>query len=338
LDDKLPQKLMNTAAIRYFLEVARSGSFRKAAERVNVAASAINRQVRLLEEDLGTTLFERGRGRGGVKLTAAGEVMMRRVRYALNELATARLEIEGLRGLQRGRVSAGVTDALAREFIPGFLAAFHAANPRVDFEVKVANTPRLLDFLLEDQVDVVLAYDTPSQIGISAVAEYALESCVVVHKDHPLAGRASVRIAECAGYPLAMPDDSLYLRGMLNRMFHDLGVMPSPVLTTNSFELMRDMVDRAFAISLQTRLGTAPDERHPNLVYVPLADPLARYSRLAVCVRTSRRLAAVSALFVDRLVEALDTSVGAFKVTGDDVAADARRENARLSRTRAKEI
>ncbi|MBN9008970.1 MAG: LysR family transcriptional regulator, partial [Rhizobiales bacterium] len=66
-------RALNTAAIRYFQEVVRAGSFRKAADRIHIAASAINRHVRLLEEELGARLFERGKGRRGIKLTSAGE-------------------------------------------------------------------------------------------------------------------------------------------------------------------------------------------------------------------------------------------------------------------------
>lgn len=315
MDDTFLHKIPNTAAIRYFHEVARAGSFRKAAERLHIAASAINRHVRLLEADMGARLFDRKRGRGGVMLTTAGEVLMRRVRYALNELSTARSEIDSLRGRGRGRIRAGVTDALARSFLPGFLAAFHTENPRIDLEVKVSNTPRLAEMLLQDQIDVVLAYDVPPQIGITFAVEYALGSCIVAHKDHPLARKASVRLAECANYDLAMPDDEHYLRAILNRVYGDGNAIRPPLLATNSYELMSEFVERGLAISLQTRFDAESATARPNLVYVPVREPLARYSSLACCVRSGRQLPAIGETFVNRLKETLDSAIGRFRVS-----------------------
>jgi len=78
----LTPEFINTSALRYFYEVARSGSFRRAAEKVHVAASAISRQIQLLEDELGVELLERGRK--GVRLTVAGEALMHRVRRMMS--------------------------------------------------------------------------------------------------------------------------------------------------------------------------------------------------------------------------------------------------------------
>lgn len=314
MDSAFLHKIPNTAAIRYFHAVAAAGSFRKAAEELHIAASAVNRHVRLLEADIGTKLFHRKRGRGGVMLTSAGEILMRRVRYALSELSTARAEIDSMRGRGRDRVRAGVSDALARSFMPDFLAAFHAENARVDFNIKVGNTPRMIEMLLADQVDIVLSYDVPQQIGLHFVAEYALGSSIVVHKDHPLAQKKSVRLAECANYTLALPDDEHYLRALVNRIFGESRAIRPPLLVTNSYELMSDFVERGIAMSLQTHFEMKGSKRRPNLVYVPVNEPLARYSAMALCVRSGRRLSASGDIFLNRLKEILDATIGQYRM------------------------
>jgi DNA-binding transcriptional LysR family regulator len=307
----IPHQLLNTAGIRYFYEVARAHSFRKAGDRIHVAASAINRHVRLLEEGLGAKLFERGRGRSGVELTAAGEVLMRRVSYALNELVTAGAEINALRGQQRVRVSAAVTDAVARDFLPAFFPSFMEANPNIQFNIKVASTPQLIEMLIEDRIEVLLAYDVPPQITIRSHAEYALGSSIAVCKTHPLASRTSVRLAECARFPLALSDEAQYLRGILTRMLGDTGVMPSPLLTTNSYQLMRDVVRYSLAVSVQTRIDMRASSDSDDLVFVPLRDPLARYSILTCASRSGRRLSSAADQFVRAVVASLDQSLNA---------------------------
>src|SRR5690348_17586115 len=82
---------MHAAVLRYFDQVARLGSIRRAAEALNVASSAVNRQILKLEEETGVVLFERLRT--GVRLTAAGEVLLRHARETLIDYDRARAEI-----------------------------------------------------------------------------------------------------------------------------------------------------------------------------------------------------------------------------------------------------
>ena len=70
---------LSSPAIRYFFEVAQAGSFRQAAENIGIAVSAVHRQVGMLEKQLRTPLLQRNRGRDGVRLTAAGEVLTHRI-------------------------------------------------------------------------------------------------------------------------------------------------------------------------------------------------------------------------------------------------------------------
>src|ERR1700741_3142307 len=102
--------------LRYVDEVARAGSIRKAAEQLHVTASAVNRRVMELEEELGAPLFER-RPRG-VRLTAAGELFVRYAREQATDLERVKSQIEDLKGLRRGTVRIACSQPLAHEFLP----------------------------------------------------------------------------------------------------------------------------------------------------------------------------------------------------------------------------
>jgi DNA-binding transcriptional LysR family regulator len=146
-------EFINTSALRYFYEVARCGSFRRAAEKVHVAASAIARQIQLLEDELNVELFERGRK--GVRLTVAGEALIYRVRRMMSELTTARAEIGALRGPYRGHVSLGVNETVAREFISDFLTRFHKSYPGITMTITVGNTVGLVEMLLRSDIEIM---------------------------------------------------------------------------------------------------------------------------------------------------------------------------------------
>src|ERR1700748_3225603 len=121
--------------MRYVDEVARTGSIRKAADHLNVTASAVNRRIMDLEVELGAPLFER-RPRG-VRLTAAGEVFVNYLRRQDGEVERMKSQIEDLKGLRRGTVRIACSQALALNFLPQAVAAFRKRHRQVAFTVKV---------------------------------------------------------------------------------------------------------------------------------------------------------------------------------------------------------
>lgn len=302
-------RTFSSPAVRYFQEVARVGSFRKAADQLNVAVSAVHRQVGLLEEQIGTPLFERSPGRGGLKLTAAGEVLVHRLHAAMGEVSTAIREIESLSGVQRGLVQIGTSDVLAIDFLPHVLARFKRAHPRIGVHVRVG-TAQMVDELLDHQFDALLSFDAPPRVGMNIIADYALKSCVLAPKGHPITRKKSVSFAELVQYPLILPASSEYIRGFLQQMFHEAGVRSAPFIQTDSFILMRDLVDDGLGVAIQTELPGFSTRRNPNLVYVPLKESLARYSRLTCSVANARRLPIAARLFVDMLLEEMKESFG----------------------------
>ena len=126
--------------LRYVDEVARAGSIRKAADQLNVTASAVNRRIMDLEEELGSQLFER-RPRG-VRLTAAGEVFVHYLRQQDGDVERMKSQIEDLKGMRRGTVRIACSQALALEFLPREIGEFRKRHPLVAFDVKVPTTSR----------------------------------------------------------------------------------------------------------------------------------------------------------------------------------------------------
>jgi DNA-binding transcriptional LysR family regulator len=111
--------------------VARHGSIRKAAEALNVAPSALNRQILDLETDLGSALFERLPR--GMRPTAAGEIFLAYTRQAISELKTVASQVEELRGLVRGQVNVAAVESVVGDLLPSAIAQFQTAHPNVRF-------------------------------------------------------------------------------------------------------------------------------------------------------------------------------------------------------------
>jgi DNA-binding transcriptional LysR family regulator len=265
----LPQ-FYNTAALRYFYEVARYGSFKVAEEKIHIAASAIRRQIQLLEDELGTKLFTRNRER--LELTPAGESLLYRTKRVMHELAQARSEIAVLQGERTGHVRIGINDTAAREFLTSFLADFQKVYPNVTFEIVVGNSNVLSKILLGGDADIIIGYALKPREGLQQVAAFNLETCITVPKNHRLAAQRSVRIADLEGESFIFPSDDQSLHHTLTAAFARASLKPASNIVANSFELIAEMVAKGLGISCQVRLFVGPDPNRPQIVYVPIND------------------------------------------------------------------
>ena len=298
--------MISATALRYFAEVVHSGSIRGAAERLYVAPSAISRQIALLEEALGASLLERGRGRSALRLTAAGEILLRHARATDNELQRVQSDIEALKGLRKGHVRLGLPESLIRDFIPEFLVDFSSRFPGISYGVHVAGTPRLLDLLTTDELDLCLSFNAATNPDITVLFERLLPVQVLVARGHPLAKREFLRLGDCADYGLALPDVTISAKRLYDEMFAKAKIRPRMVLESNSYELLRSVSSAGLAISLLNTCLNYKPRPDDGFRYIPLRDPRVRPQRFALCVRNGRDLPIAVLTFLDQIRAALE--------------------------------
>ena len=199
--------------LEYVDEVARCGSIRKAADRLNVTSSAVNRRIMDLEEELGAPLFER-RPRG-VRLTAAGEVFVNYLRHQDGEVERMKSQIEDLKGMRRGTVRIACSQALALEFLPSQIGEFRKRHPFVSFEIKVFDHEQAISALAAYEVDLALVFRPPFLANFQPLMVLEQRIIAVMSAEHPLAARRTVRLRDCAAYPVALPERSIGGRQLL---------------------------------------------------------------------------------------------------------------------------
>src|SRR5258708_7240393 len=138
----------------YVDAVAHHGSIRRAADALFIASSALNRRILSLEEEMGTTLFERLPR--GVRLTAAGELFIDYVHRNLSALELVGSQIEHLRGLVRGHVRVAAAESLAGGLLPRALAPLQFNHPGVRFAIRIGVPRDMLAGLAGDSVALLL--------------------------------------------------------------------------------------------------------------------------------------------------------------------------------------
>jgi DNA-binding transcriptional LysR family regulator len=290
---------MHAPVLRYFDSVVRLGSIRKAAEHLHVASSAINRQLLRLEDALGARLFERLPR--GVRLTPAGEVLLRHIRNTLRDYEMVRSDIEDLKGLRKGNIIIASTEGVAAEFLPAVLADFHKRQPGISFTVNVLDGEQLITVLQLNEADIGFMFNPPQKIGVDWGASLSLRIGAIMKPDHPLARRRAVSLADCKPYPVILPDMTFPNRAWLDAALAASGVHLQMAVCSNSFQLMRGAVREGLGIAFQTSIGIEAELRAGDLVYVPLRDRAVVPSILVALVRAKKALHAAAAVFLQEV-------------------------------------
>lgn len=287
--------------LRYVDEVARAGSIRKAAEQLHVTASAVNRRVMDLEEELGAPLFER-RARG-VRLTAAGELFVRYIREQSGDVERMRSQIEDLKGFRRGTVRIACSQALALDFLPREIAAYRAQFPLVQFDVKVFDHEQAMASLAAYEVDLVLVFRPPFLANFQPLMSLQQRLVALMAVDHPLSGRRTIRLSDCVGYPVALAERSLGGRQLLTEVLVRSNLRFDIAAESNSFEFLRGMVLRDNVISFQIEIGAVESNelavRHIDDRDVPRADLVLGQLR-------GRNLPVPAAKFAEQLARVME--------------------------------
>lgn len=286
----------------YVEAVARHGSIRKAAEVLNVASSALNRQVLDLERDLGSALFERLPR--GVRLTAAGELFLAYSREALSDLAAIQSRIEQLRGLVRGRVRIAAVESVAGELLPTTITQFQETHPFVQFSVRIGAPGDLVAALVADEVDLILTHYAPARREVAVLGRSAQALCALVGIDHPLAKRRELHLHDCLPYPLALADTTLAGRALIEQALAQASFNLEPRLVSNSVETMRAFARMNGGVCFQFRRPGKAVVPPGDMIALPLVDPALLKAELILATRRGRVLPIAAASFVELLKSA----------------------------------
>ncbi|WP_261566634.1 LysR family transcriptional regulator [Frankia gtarii] len=187
---------MTLVGLRVILEVARTGSFSAAAERLGYTQSAVSRQVAITEKVAGTTLFERHAR--GVRSTAAGEVLVRHAGLLLEGVAAAGQELAGLRDRLAGRLVVGGFPTATAVLLPRAVARLLAAHPALQIQLLEGSTPTQLKALRQGRLEVAIlatgeGLPTYDLDGLQLTElDSGRGAGVAVAESHPFAARQSV--------------------------------------------------------------------------------------------------------------------------------------------------
>jgi DNA-binding transcriptional LysR family regulator len=209
----------------YFLAVAEHGNLTRAAAELHVAQPSLSAQVKKLEHELGTPLFDRLPR--GVALTQAGAALLPLARQVLADVEQVRRTVDELTGLQGGTLRVGATPSLATTLLPAALTGFHVRHPGVALGFTEAGSEDLVARLEANELDLALVILPVRHRVLETVPLAEEDLVVVVGGGHRLARRRRLRLDELDGVPLVMPQRSYELRSAVLAACRQAGFEPA---------------------------------------------------------------------------------------------------------------
>jgi DNA-binding transcriptional LysR family regulator len=242
---------MELRQLRYVEAVARHRHFTRAAEELHVAQSALSHQVRKLETELGTELFERTSRR--VAPTEAGEAVAARARRVLAEVDRVRDEVDELEGLVRGRIAVGALLPAGELEVPKLLTDFAAAHPGVEVGLREGTAADMARNLEEDEIDAafsLLAAEPADGIAAEILSE---DELVAIYPPGNAPRRGPVGPADLAGRPIAVPRSGSAINAALEAFLAAAGERIAVSFESGDPFLLRSLVSVGFGPGVITR-------------------------------------------------------------------------------------
>ena len=288
---------MNLRALLYFDELVRTSSMRAAAENLNVAPTAVSRQIENLEEYFGAQLVERSNR--GIRLTAAGRLLAERAGKTLRELDHVHQLIDDLKGLQGGKVVLYANGATVANVIAPVLAEFSLRHPRLRFEVTISSAREAMEALAAGVADIAVTLFAPPLAGVKVRLSSEVAYDAILSRQHPLSKVKEITLAELMELPLALPDRGFAARQAIDDLFAHEKLEPDPLFVTSSLDMLKELVLRGAAVTLLPELAVRREVEAGLLSAVSLAEGKAVRTAIDLCVSPDRQLTAAAKALVE---------------------------------------
>jgi LysR family transcriptional regulator, transcription activator of glutamate synthase operon len=287
---------MELRQLRYLVALADERHFTRAAERAHIAQPALSQQIRRLEHEVGTALVERTTRR--VAMTEAGEVLVARARRVLAEIEAASSELQSLKGVLSGRVTVGAMHTMGPIDVSLALAQFRERHPGVELTVREQASEELAELLRVDELDLAFLSVTErvESHGLGLRRLVLEELVAVLPKDHRLASRRRVRMADLANEEFISYRPGARLRELLLFAAHQAGFEPRITLESNESERIRRLVARGLGVAVLPRSDA--ERTGAEVATATLVDP-PLFRDITLAWREGRRQSPAVAEFLE---------------------------------------
>ncbi len=275
--------------VAYLYEAISAGTIRAAADKLNVAPSAISRHIALLEEELSCQLIERHRK--GVSATQAGEIVLRYYRETKSSEESCIGQLLALQGLQLGHIKLVIGEGFVNDLMNGPLSEFTKQHPKLTLSINLASSNEVIRQIETDEAHIGLLFHPANHPNIRSHFISQQPICAVVNPEHPLAkSHSPLLLKDLIDYPLALSESSFGVRQLLALAEFKQRLRFNSTLTTNSIAVLKQFVRTDMGITFLPEFVITSEIKDRQLVALPLADEVLNAGEAHMVTRLGRQL------------------------------------------------
>ncbi len=298
---------LNLNHLYYFYQVARHGSFTRAARQLLVSQSALSVQIRALESSLGGALFDRGRS--GVTLTEAGQRTFEMAERVFSEVDHLVSEFRETDRLVTGAVSVGTVNSLGIYVLPDILSAYREQFPDVRVRIDFRESERVVDQLIQGKTDLAIVPWERAYAELVATPLTRHKMFLVARPDHPLATVPRVTPRDLEAHPFVGYHEGMHTRAMTDALFKRMALKVEYAVESSNAATIKQMVLAGMGLALLPETAVATEIRRRQLVRLEIPT-LVMSQEITLYVRRNRTLSRTATGFVEFLQEYFDTTRG----------------------------
>lgn len=262
---------MELLQLKYFLLLAKVQHVSKTAEMLNISQPSLSSTMKKLEEELGVPLFIR-KGRS-IELSEYGRAYREYIEEAFLAMENGRRTIDAMRGESENKLNLGV---LSPYIWTEIFSAFQAKCPEVRLNRYSVEGSHFIGNLLDGKIDMYLGaingIEDLNQSKVEYMTLYDDDMVLLVHKSHPLAGRETIDLSECAGESFINLDIETSLQQFINQLYEQAGFEPKVVMVCD-YTIRDQMVAENHGVMITTRLSALKCEFQDDVRYIKITDP-----------------------------------------------------------------
>lgn len=294
---------MELRTLKYLLSLSEHGSFTAAAQSHYVTQPAVSIQLRKLQEELGTILYEM-EGRT-VRFTRAGEIVLEYARRFSGLEGKLLREIKDLEGLQKGNIALGTIDAASIYVLPSIFSSFHELYPGIDINLEIASTVPMLSRLSEGALDLVIGtLPVDEESGFEVFPIYKEPLVIIAPPEHPLTRKKRLPPRSLSGHPFISFHKGSITRRIIEEVLLAGGIRPRIAMGIDSPEAIKNLVASGLGLAVLPA-RTVQDEIERGILSVVSVRGLKFERKLGLILPAGRYLSTTVKAFLGVLEHGL---------------------------------
>jgi len=290
-------------SLRIFHETVRLQSIRKASASLGIAPSSASRQIAVLEHQIGTKLLDRSAA--GIVITHAGALVEEFASGVLSNYDSLKTDLDDYRGGRRALIRIAAVESSMVAGPSAAIARFRERFDKVSFSLNMMTAPGVVAAVKQGEADIGITFAPDPDPDVETVARLEEPLFLVRRLDQSVPSDKAISWADIAAMPLALPAADFGIRRLLDAACRAAGVKLSPVLSSSSFEALRQFVLEGGGAAILPSRALRRPQSDTLLLATLLEDPRLNHTTLDVIMLGRRRSSRILKLFRDSLISSL---------------------------------